>query len=150
MMESFTSCFVCSGIRLGSKSKGAADKLPPAAAPKLSCCEATAGFCCCCCPPWEAGVKKPNDAPCWVEDALCSGPMRRSGVFCFVVALERVGASVRRSSPGTEVEVDEEGAGAESSEMRLLLLGCLELDAERGGWEEGDLRPLDGRGTDIT
>ena len=60
------------------------------------------------------------------------------------------GVSVRRSNTGTEEEVDDEGGGDDSSEMRLLLLGCLELDEERGGWGEGDLRALDGRGTDMT
>lgn len=63
--------------------------------------------------------------------------------------------SVRRSSPGIEdvvAEDEAEGGGEDSSEMRLLLLGCLELDEVRGGWRAGerDLRELDGRGTDIT
>ena len=59
--------------------------------------------------------------------------------------------SVRRSSPGMEeLVVEDEGGGDDSSAMRLLLLGCLELDEERGGWGEGDLRAPDGRGTDIT
>ena len=77
--------------------------------------------------------------------------------FCLeamAVELEGMGESVRRSSPGTEevVAEDEEGGGEDSSEMRLLLLGCLELDEERGGWGAGerDLREPDGRGTDIT
>ncbi len=83
--------------------------------------------------------------------------MSRSGVlwaFCLEAMLDGVGVSVRRSSPGIEevVAEDEEGGGEDSSEMRLLLLGCLELDEERGGWGAGerDLREPDGRGTDIT
>ena len=58
--------------------------------------------------------------------------------------------SVRRSKPGTGAEVTEDGGGEDSKEMRLLLLGCLELEDERGGWGEGDLRPPEGRGTDMT
>ena len=88
--------------------------------------------------------------------ALCSGPINRSRLgafcgFCLVAAAFVVGVSVRRSSPGIEFEdAEEEGGGEDPKEMRLLLLGCLELEEERGGWGEGDFRPPVGRGTDIT
>lgn len=69
-----------------------------------------------------------------------------------VVELEGGGVSVRRSSPGIEevVAEDEEGGGEDSSAMRLLVLGCLDLNEEGGGCGERDLREPDGRGTDIT
>ena len=86
------------------------------------------------------------------EGALCRGPMSRSGDVCddgFFLAVG-AGMSVKRSSPGIEEEEAEEGRSEDSREMRLLLLGCLELEEERGGWGEGDLRPVEGRGTDTT
>ena len=62
-----------------------------------------------------------------------------------------VGVSVKRSKPGTEEDVRRDGGGGDvSKEMRLLVLGFLELDEERGGWGEGDLCPPVGRGTEMT
>ena len=143
-MESLTSCLVCSGIKLGSRSSEgwAVD------APKLGCPLAV-------CPPGLENGEN-DDAPCLAAGgALCIGPMSRSGALCcdfFLVlaAAAGLGVSVKRSSPGMEEEEVEEGGGEDSKAIRLLLLACLELEAERGTWGEGDRRVAAGRGTDIT